>query len=226
MDDAKLELLHDHHKDSFSRIRERESQRDRLFLVLVALYALLTIQIQYPLDFDNTIDKIAPFGVEISVESLPFAAFLSATWLFTAAIALRYFTTSTNIERQYDYLHKLEEAISSQFEGDIYRRESREYTERYPLLQSVAWRSYTLLFPIVAFLATAFLLVEEIRNLDYFALNKILDSVIAGYLLILVLAYALAQISLAKSLGNAIVKWCQARKSKKKVHKKQHGGDG
>lgn len=225
MDDAKLELLHDHHKDSFSRIRERESQRDRLFLVLVGLYALLTIQIQYPLDFNTTIDTITPFGVEISVESLPFAALLSATWLFTAAIALRYFTTSTNIERQYDYLHKIEEAMSPEFEGDIYRRESREYTERYPLLQSVAWRSYTLLFPIVALLATSFLLAEELRNLDYFALNKVLDSVIAVYLLMLVLAYTLAQIPPAKSLGNAIVKRYQARKSNKHPQNSDYSED-
>ena len=192
---------------------------------MVGLYALLTIQIQYPLDFNNTIDTITPFGVEISVESLPFAAFLSATWLFTAAIALRYFTTSTNIERQYDYLHKLEEAMSPEFEGDIYRRESREYTERYPLLQSVAWRSYTLLFPVVALIATSFLLVEELRNLDYFALNQVLDSIIATYLSLLILAYTLAQIPPAKALGNAIVEWFQAKWASKKIQKNEHGED-
>lgn len=213
MDESKLQVLHDHHRDSFSRIRKRETLRDRLFLVLVGLFALLTIQIQYPVDFNNTVETINPFGVEINVDSLPFAAFLSATWIFTAATALRYLTTSTNIERQYDYLHKLEKKISPEFGGDIYRRESREYESQYPALQWIAWRSYTVLFPVIAALATAFLLQEELRNLDYFTLNKILDSVIGIYLVILVLTYVFAP------PFRAFGSWYRSKKSQTKKDK-------
>lgn len=37
--------------------------RDRLFLILVGLFVLLTIQIQYPVDFNSTVDTISPLGV-------------------------------------------------------------------------------------------------------------------------------------------------------------------
>ena len=43
MTETPLDVLHDHHKDSFSHVREREKQRDRLFLVLIGLLALLSL---------------------------------------------------------------------------------------------------------------------------------------------------------------------------------------
>ncbi len=39
--DTRLDILHDHYKGSFSHTHEREKQRDRLFLVLTILFALL-----------------------------------------------------------------------------------------------------------------------------------------------------------------------------------------
>ena len=48
-DSPRLEVLHDHYKESFSYIRERERERDRLFLILIALFALLALEIQYPI---------------------------------------------------------------------------------------------------------------------------------------------------------------------------------
>jgi hypothetical protein len=110
------------------------------------------------------------------------AALLSATWVFALAVTLRYCQGSITIERQYDYLQKLEDKLSPEFGGTLYRREGREYHDRYPAFSSLAWRFYTVLLPVIAILAAGVLIHEEIVGLSNPVLNKILDGGIALYI--------------------------------------------
>ena len=184
MEDAQREILHDHYKETFQYIRERETLRARLFLVLIGFYALLAVQIQYPRKFDGTVETINLLGIEVDVNSLPLAALLTATWVFVLAVVFRYCQTTINVERQYDYLHKLEERLSPEFGGELYRREGREYDDRYPAFSSWAWRFYTIVLPTIAILATGVLIFEEVAGLNYSVLNKILDVGVAGYIVL------------------------------------------
>ena len=128
MTETRLDVLHDHYKESFSHIREREKQRDRLFLVLIGLFALLSLQILYPTDFGGALGPLKVSGAEVDIGALPLPALLSASWVFTFAIALRYCQVSINVERQYPYLHALEDKISAAIgDPDLYRREGGEY---------------------------------------------------------------------------------------------------
>src|SRR5215216_1754172 len=134
MTDTRLDILHDHYKESFAYIREREKERNRLFLILIALFALLALEIQYPINFQGALSKIKVLDVEVELSALPLPAFLVATWTFVLVIALRYCQTSINVERQYDYIHMLEDKISPELgDGDLYRREGRAYERDYPL---------------------------------------------------------------------------------------------
>lgn len=47
----RLEILHDHYKETFALVRDRERSRDRLFLVVIGLCGLLALQIAYPVEF-------------------------------------------------------------------------------------------------------------------------------------------------------------------------------
>ncbi len=189
MEDAQREILHDHYKETFQYIRERERLRDWLFLILIGLYALLAIQIQYPRKFDGSVETISLLGIQVDVSSLPLAALLSATWVFVLAVTLRYCQTSITIERQYDYLHKLEDKLSPEFGSDLYRREGREYDDQYPAFSSWAWRFYTVVLPVIAILATGVLIYEEITGLRYSVLNKLLDGGIAVYIALSLFLY-------------------------------------
>ena len=80
-DSPRLEILHDHYKESFSYIRERERERDRLFLILIALFALLALEIQYPINFRGAVGTLSFLGIELNVDALPLPAFLTATLL-------------------------------------------------------------------------------------------------------------------------------------------------
>jgi len=131
--DKQLEILHDHYKESFSLIRSREKQRDILFLVLIALFALLIVEIKYPLNFGEAIGNLnLQFG-DIQLAKLPLAALLSVSWVFTFTIALRYCQTTVAVDVQYRYLHMLESKISKFFnDTNLYRREGKAYLEDYP----------------------------------------------------------------------------------------------
>lgn len=185
MDEAQREILHDHYKETFQYIRERETLRDRLFLVLIGLYALLAVQIQYPRKFDGTVETINLFGIQVDVNSLPLAALLTATWVFVLAVVLRYCQTTINVERQYGYLHLLEERLSPEFGGDVYCREGRAYEDQYPHFSDWTWRFYTVILPVVAIISTLVLAWEDVFGLNYSIWNRILDGGIAVYIVAL-----------------------------------------
>lgn len=178
--EQRLDVLHDHYKESFSYVRERERQRDRLFLVLIGLFALLFFETQYPRGFGGALGPVDVSGAEVDLGALPLPALLSASWVLTLAIALRYCQVSINVERQYSYLHALEEKISLEL-GDegVYRREGRAYAKDYPLFSDWAWVSYVFLFPVAALLATVVLQASEWTGLAYPVAYKLFDSVMA-----------------------------------------------
>jgi hypothetical protein len=60
--DKQLEILHDHYKETFTRLREVEALRDRLFLRLIGLFALLIIEIGYPAALGGTLGKLSVLG--------------------------------------------------------------------------------------------------------------------------------------------------------------------
>lgn len=181
----RLEILHDHYKESFSYIRERERERDRLFLILIALFALLALEIQYPINFRGAVGTLSFLGIELNVDALPLPAFLTATWVTVLVITLRYCQASTNVERQYDYLHMLEDKISAELKDDeLYRREGRAYKSEYPLFSWWAGRFYRVILPVIAIIATGVLIYQEWARLEYSLLGKIIDLVSASGVLV------------------------------------------
>jgi hypothetical protein len=192
-DSPRLEVLHDHYKESFSYIRERERERDRLFLILIALFALLALEIQYPINFRGAVGTLTFLGIELNVDALPLSAFLTATWVTVLVITLRYCQASINVERQYEYLHLLEDKISARLGNDeLYRREGRSYTVNYPPFSRWAWRFYVVILPVIAVIATSVLIFQEWVGLKYSLLSKILDSISASGVLISFTLYRIA----------------------------------
>lgn len=182
--DKQLEILHDHYKETFARLREAEASRDRLFLWLIGLFALLILEIGYPAAVGGALGKLSALGWEINLQALPLPALLNASWVLTITIGLRYCQISVLINRQYPYLHKLEETISPNVGGgDLYQREGKVYLMEYPLLLDVAWFAYCIFFPIIIIFATISLIIWEFTQVPYPLHHKLFDTVIAGALI-------------------------------------------
>ncbi len=197
--DKQLEILHDHYKETFARLREVEGSRDRLFLWVIGLFALLSLEIGYPAATGRSLGKVSVAGGQLDLQALPLPALLDATWVLTLAVALRYCQTTVLVSRQYPYLHMLEENISPLVRGvrlyqkddkshfpalhaNIYRREGKVYLSEYPLLLDVAWFAYVILFPLIVIVATVGLAFWECTKLPYPLFHRIFDSLIAAAL--------------------------------------------
>src|SRR5688572_26851375 len=87
--DKQLDILNDHYKDTFTRLRESEQTRDRLFLWLVGLFVLLILEIGYPAAVGGTLGKVKIADAEVNLQALPLAALLSVTWVLTLLITLQ-----------------------------------------------------------------------------------------------------------------------------------------
>ncbi len=173
-------MLHDHYKETFARIREAEGLRDRLFLVVIALYALLSLEIGYPAAVGGSLGTVTVAGAEVNLQALPLEALLTATWVLTLTISLRYCQKCILVDRQYDYLHKLEDALSEAVGGgDLYRREGKVYLTDYPFFLDVSWISYVILFPLIVILATVGLLWRELSFIPHPLFHIIVDSALA-----------------------------------------------
>lgn len=179
MNDIKLNILHDHYKESFLYIRDREKHRDRLFLLIIALIGILFLEIQYVEIFPNIFKNINLESFNLDLSTVPIFVFLSITWTYLFILVLKYCQIAISIERQYEYLHILEKKISNIFnDKEIYSREGRAYIKNYPIFSEFAWIFYVLIFPIIVMLSTALLLYFEwnMENTVYYHL--IYDSLL------------------------------------------------
>jgi hypothetical protein len=178
-DETRLEILHDHYKETFGRVRETERARDRMFIWVIVLFGLLGVQVGYPAQFASSLEQISIAGGELNLGALPLAALLSATWALTLALTLRYCQTAVHVERQYPYVHVLEEQISPLVGGgDLYRREGSLYLSDYPILLNVAWIAYVVLFPLAGTVASIVYLAWEWTELDYPVVHQVFDTVL------------------------------------------------
>jgi hypothetical protein len=117
-------------------------------------------------------------------------ALLNASWVLTLTIALRYCQATVLINRQYPYLHALEEAISPNVGGSfLYRREGKVYLDEYPLLLDVAWFACCILFPSIVIFATIGLIIWEINQVTYPFYHKLVDAFISVNLICLFFLY-------------------------------------
>ncbi len=178
--DPQLSIIHDHYKETFALIRERERLRDRSFGFLIGLFALLALEIYYPAQVGVSLGVLHVLGTDIDVKQLPLALLIDATWVFSLTIALGYCRTTANVERQYPYLHHLEDWMSSALGDDsLYRREGHVYLTGFPAFLTWAWFSYVIVFPVVLMLGCVVLVAHEWSALSYSAPHRIFDSIIA-----------------------------------------------
>jgi len=208
-DNVKLEVLHDHYKESFLYIREREKQRDRVFMFVIALIGALFLEIQYSDVFSNILGNIKLEFVELDISIMPISIFISATWTYLFVIVLKYCQSSILIERQYEYLHHIENKISQLFgDQNLYCREGKAYLNRYPLFSNLVWIFYILLFPIIVILSVGLIIYLEEYKIKAPSYNLIYDSILTIGIVasfILYRLYPLAKGILLK-IRNKIVK--------------------
>lgn len=185
-------LLHDHYRDTFGHIREREQRRDRLFVILLFMFVLLVFQTIYPATVGDSVGNFSLAGLEIRPQDLPLPALLDVTWVLTLLTGLKYCQTTLAVDRQYPYLHRLEEEIGKQLRDPaLFSREGKSYLVDYPIVLNWAWFCYVIIFPLTILAGTILLLVVIWADLDYSRWHKLFATAMA---LGLLLSFAFYQV--------------------------------
>lgn len=192
MSEALANLLHDHYKDTFFHIRERERQRDRLFLIVLGLIALVLFQLHHSLLLQKAVTELTIAGFKLNLSKIPFPVLLSTSWMFLAVFLLRYYQVVIHIEKQYDYLHPLESRLSKALgeDGSIGRESSGYITKKASFFRHWVWVFYTGLFPVIVLASIGWALLLEWNATLIPMAHKGFDSALAVMVLLSLALYS------------------------------------
>ncbi|WP_200243035.1 hypothetical protein [Thiohalocapsa halophila] len=185
------EILYEHYKDSCERIRDREKQRDRLFLIVVGLLGLLVLALSYSVVLHAAIPEINLGAVKIKLTRVPITVLLSTVWTFLAALTLRYYQVTLDIEKKYDNLHALEQRLSASLgDGTAIDRESAGYiTKKGKWFRHWAWVFYTAVFPVVVISIVVWAIANEVSAGSTPLSHRVYDIALAAFTLVSVASY-------------------------------------
>lgn len=153
MDDTILQILAEHYKDSYEILQTKIKLRDRSFFFVLCVLSVMVFQLYTPQEALNLITQFISNRLNTNTQiNLIFIE--SIIWFILLATTIKYFQSVVFIERQYNYLHNLEESISNEFPGKAFTREGLSYLKNYPMF--LWWTSflYTIFFPIILMLVT------------------------------------------------------------------------
>lgn len=88
--DFRIEILHDHYKESFALIRDREKIRDRFFIWVILLFCLLFLAVNYPSAVNKMFTEIATNGMKFNPSEIPINILTSTAWAMFFVITIRY----------------------------------------------------------------------------------------------------------------------------------------
>jgi len=156
-----LDILYDHYKDSFSYVSKYLQQRERIFAIVLIVVFLQFLQIsfaeQYLTVFNTFVEKQFNFAFIFNQSFLD-----SLLWFLLLSTSLRYFQINILINRQYNYIHSLEENISKKTGTENFiQREGKSYLQEYPLFLDWVHVLYTWVFPILLIIVAVTKIILE-----------------------------------------------------------------
>lgn len=158
----KLNLLYDHYKETVNNQKDNEKLRNKLFILLCFLILILMLMIVYPDSIYENLQEIMlnRFGININIELKIFEMFILFISLY---ITVRYYQINANIEKNYVYVHKLENIFETKYKIPICR-EGKNYLDKYPMFLNFSYVFYKYIFP---FLYSLFLIIKTIFSIKY-----------------------------------------------------------
>ncbi|MCY4524679.1 MAG: hypothetical protein OXB84_08075 [Halobacteriovoraceae bacterium] len=147
-EDVKLQVLHEHYKDSFRYVRKDISARTKIFSIILIFIALHFFQVTDPEKASNAADAFlkSTVGFTVSIKGQAIGALL---WFVLLSAIVRYYQINIYINRQYKYLHKLEKIFKELLGKEMIFREGNHYLSDYPNFSKGIHILYTWVFPLL-----------------------------------------------------------------------------
>ncbi len=158
-----LGVVAEHYRDTFGHLRDHLHRRDRLFAYSLVTLVALSFRGSFAAGSDRVlklaVERLLGAGVEIDGR---FLAIL--LWFVFFAVVSRYFQANVTVERQYEYISRVEEEMCAVYGSDILAREGKAYLKRYPRFSAWMHLVYTWLFPLSVAAATVWSLLGECKR--------------------------------------------------------------
>ena len=162
-----------HYKDTYEIHLSTIKQRDMLFYALLVMLALFSLQITSTDLVNSALSSYVNKQLDISIDKNS-NLFGTLLWLLLFGFSSKYYQTVIQIERQYDYIHHLEEIVSSRYAGTrAFTREGKSYLDEYPLFSNWIWLLYTLAFPLIILLCIAIRIYGELARYETLGLSLV-----------------------------------------------------
>lgn len=190
MEQQKLSLLHDHYKETFNHIQDYLKLRDRLFAYVLLIVTLMLFQMYSPSGSTGAISELLTKKLELKTP-IDISFLSSIIWFALLSLIVRYYQTVVHIERQYDYIHKIEDQLSPEYDRNAFTREGESYLKNYPVFSSWAWILYTIVFPVLLSVIVVVKIIGEIRQTEGLTALLSINTIIALCVLLSSLFYVL-----------------------------------
>ncbi|MCP4988872.1 MAG: hypothetical protein GY928_23305 [Colwellia sp.] len=177
MEEAKFNNLCSHYKDSFDIHRSTIKQRDTLFYGLLVILSIFTLQLSSADTVATIVNEYVAkvSGVKVGNNIDFISTFM---WLMLLGFSTRYFQVVLEIERQYGYLHAIEDQLNTHYpDSSAFTREGKSYLSKYPLFSNWVWLLYTLFFPFLIVFSVIAKITSEIAAMQSIGFNQIIDFV-------------------------------------------------
>lgn len=188
--DLRFQTLHEHYKDTFLNIKESIKLRDKLLVLLLLVLTMVVLYTFWPSDAINAFSQllVQKIGIAVSIDG----SFLgSIIWFALLATIVRYTQVVIYIERQYVYIHHIEEKLQENYDSKIvFTREGKSYLNKYPPFSDWLHFLYTTTFPLVLILVVLLKIIREWVNFDFKpSFPLLLNSTLAINILISIVLY-------------------------------------
>lgn len=146
--DTRLSVLSDHYNNTVADFKKLGKSRAINFITLLVLLGVMAFQYVSPSQSQSTLVQFAQKKLEIDA-TISINLIGSLVWFALLYVAIRYFQSVINIEKQYNYTHKLEAELSKSYGGKAFSREGKAYLNNYAVFSDWVHVVYWYIFPIL-----------------------------------------------------------------------------
>jgi hypothetical protein len=181
----RAELLLDHHKDTFQQILYHWKARNRLFMYILILLALMALDAFSPGALAGLCNGFVRDRLGNQDWALELGIVGTASWFLLLCLVIHYYQRSIHVDRQYRYIEHIEDLICAELGADTIVREGKGYRslrgtpgedgER-PAYLRWAGGLYSVVFPAVLMAFAIYSIVCEVDRLfekEYIALANL-----------------------------------------------------
>ena len=182
--DLNLEILSNHYSETFGLVKEDVKKRDRLFLYLLLLIFVILLYMSAPDSLGEWINSFLGNQVgndgATNMQDLIDVSFIGTIlWFGLLSLAHTYFQTVIHVERQYDYVYKLEKQLCKWYGENAFIREGKHYRENKRKFSRWTKIIYWYFFPFLMIIFTVFWIIFLFRDSNATWVYLIIDSLIS-----------------------------------------------